>query len=184
MTPILTGAWAKAAGVSRARRRLQTGRARDLVLLAVLFGALAYGLGGGLNASVWFLLLIAGACAVLVAGFSLRGRVAREISSSASELLAAAATSRATAPGALSDGPCRACGDSEQIVLQDPGALGPAPWGLGVLSLRICRNCGELHGKIKDPEQIPIGPAHGTILAVTRDPGGLAVAANPREHEG
>jgi hypothetical protein len=170
--------------VSRARRRLQTGRARDLVLLAVLIGALAYGLGGGLGASVWFLPLIAATCAVLVAGFALRGRVARELSSSTATLLSAAATARATAPDALSDGPCPSCGESEQIVLRDPDALGPAPWGLGVVSLRICRTCGELHGKVKDPSRIPIGPAHGTILAVTRDPGDLAVTAGPREHEG
>lgn len=172
------------AALVRTTRRLQSGRARDLILLAVLFGALAYAFAGGLNAGPWFLLLVAAACPIVIASLALRGSVASTLTSGLGELLTAAATSQSTAPEAVSDGLCRSCGRAEQIVVKDAAALGPAPWGLGVEELRICRNCGALHGKIKDPDRIPIGPAHGTVLAVTLDPGELELASNPREHDG
>ena len=168
----------------RTTRRLQSGRARDLIALAVLFGALAYAFAGGLNVGPWFLLLVAAACPIVIASFALRNSVASTITSGLGELLAAAATSQASAPEALSDGLCHNCGRAEQIVVNDASALGQAPWGLDVEELRICRNCGALHGRIKDPHRIPIGPAHGTTLAVTLDPGELELASNPREHDG
>jgi hypothetical protein len=130
------------------------------------------------------LLLVGAACAAALVSLLLRGRVARELETALTALLSAAATSRTTAPDALSDGPCRSCGKAEQIVVQDPRAMGPGPWGLGFDELRICRHCGSLHGRIRDPERIPIGAPHGTALAVTLDPAGLEIASNPREHEG
>jgi hypothetical protein len=168
----------------RTTRRVQSGRARDLILLAVLFGSLAYAFAGGLNAGAWFLMLVAAACLIVIGSFVLRSKVSSTLASCLGELLSAAATSQATAPEAVSDGRCRNCGRAEQIVVSNAAALGPSPWGLGVEELRICRNCGVLHGKVRDPDRIPIGPAHGTALAVTLDPGEMDLASNPREHEG
>lgn len=176
-------AHAASSGLARATRGISTGRARDLIALSVLFGALAYGFAGGSNVSPLFLTLVGAACAVALLSFALRARVARELASAVASLLSAAASSATSAPDALSDGPCRSCGRAEQIVVVDPNALGTAP-GLTLEELRICRHCGRLHGKIKDPDRVPIGPEHGTALAVTRDPVGLPSASNPREHEG
>lgn len=174
---------AASTGLARASRRLATGRARDLIALAVLFGALAYGTRGALEASSWFLPLVAAACGVVMVSFVLRGRVSRELQNAVSTLIVAATSSAATAPDALSDGPCNVCGEAEQIVLRGPQALDRAP-AIAIEELRICRNCGQLHGRAKEPREIPIGPSHGTALAVTLDPAALEIASNPREHEG
>src|SRR5262249_37125866 len=63
---------------------------------------------------------------------------------------------------ALGD-PCPTCGAIDEVVMTDPERLGLSP-ALGVEELAICRACGSLRGRVRDPLAVPVGPEHGTAL--------------------
>lgn len=162
------------------RARKDSAKARDLVGIAILAGALAYALGVG-RASTWFVAACGLAIAAQLAGFYLRAR-------------SRTADSPAEAPA--SDDPevdvdeeedvyaCPECGHGTLIELSDPSRLMPGLAALGGLTAFVCPSCGALSGHVEQPERIPLGEPHGT--KVRKSPSGEDDEAlrEATEHDG
>jgi hypothetical protein len=144
-------------------QRIQSGRARDLVVLGVLVGAALYARASGLDVSpVFFALLAVGSTLFVWTVFS-RRRVL-DITRSARDALIEAAARRVarSARSSIAEG-CALCGSLDSIVVTDPQRANLTH--LGIDALRICRNCGHVVGEAADPAAIAVGPEHGTELA-------------------
>ncbi|HYP87496.1 MAG TPA: hypothetical protein VEQ59_05070, partial [Polyangiaceae bacterium] len=162
------------------RSRVESGRARDLIGLAILVGAVAYALGAA-RASTWFLVASGVAIAAQLAGFYLRARQSPE----------QARLSDAGRPS----GPevevedeelyaCPQCGHGTLIEIDEPQLLLGGLNQLSPVAAVVCPGCGALSGQVDEPAKIPIGPEHGTSLRhspMTEDHEALE---EPREHEG
>jgi len=138
-------------------RRAENGRARDLIVLTVLIGAMAFAALSNLEVTRWFHALAAFAALLVIVGYVMRSRLRRiersELRRIGDALLRMLQTAPA-APGARSslhsiDGGCSACGETLFLVARD-GALGAALPQLGVHELRICKNCGFVSGQAED----------------------------------
>jgi hypothetical protein len=169
---------ARSASLDRRRSRVESGRARDLVGLAILAGALVYALGVA-RASTWFLVASGVAIAAQLCGFYLRARPAP------SDAKTAATTS----------GPelevedeelyaCPQCGHGTLIEIDDPAALLGGLHQLTPVSAVICPSCGALSGQVDDPARIPIGAEHGTSRRHSPSTEDQEALEEPREHEG
>lgn len=134
----------------RARRKLSSGAARDLVVCAVLAGSLIYARAAKLEVgSVFFALGIA-ALVMLLVGAGLRVRLER--------LLARAGTRVAEAiarrPNVVATGAaprCRICRETKLARVVSPDALGPQLSALGVVELFVCPRCGHVTGTAQPP---------------------------------
>jgi len=139
-------------------RRAESGRARDLIVLAVLLGAMAFAALSRLPVSAWFQALAGAASLLLVVGYVMRSRlrrVEREQFVRIGEALAESLTlSPALGPSRPSlhsiDGGCPACGENVFLIARD-AALGASLPALGIHELRICKNCGLVAGQAHDP---------------------------------
>ena len=126
--------------------RIQSGRGRDMAALAVLLGAIAYGVGAKLGVGAVFF-AFCGAGALLMAwNVWVRGRVLSESRQAAPSLVDAAVrlVERAPRPSRRSRHTrthCPACGG--ELSLGDRTAM--------VGSLLVCRRCGHVEGKLGDP---------------------------------
>jgi hypothetical protein len=169
---------ARSASLDRRRSRIESGRARDLVGLAILLGAVAYALGVS-RASTWFLVATGVAIAAQLGGFFLRARPS-----------APSAPPDAAPPGPELelDGEelygCPQCGHDTLIELDDPAPLLAGLSALTGVSAVICPSCGALSGHVDDPAQIPIGPEHGTVSRQSPSSEDHEALEEPREHEG
>jgi hypothetical protein len=144
-------------------RRIQSGRARDLIVLALLGSAVLYAWRSGLVASRWFYLLSVLGCALLAFAALSRTRLLARSSESASKLRDVLVSSKKPDGATAVGDPCPVCGALDEIVATEPEKLG-VPSSLAIEELRICRACGALRGRVRDASAVPIGPEHGTAL--------------------
>jgi hypothetical protein len=167
--------------VAAVKERVESGRARDLLVTLVLLGVVFFAARSGMAHPILYGL--AGAGALLAAsGFVLRPRLVERVEKASSRLLDAAVESLDKSR-AFGGEPCPACGRVEAIVVS-PAALGSAAEKLGLLDLRICQSCGFLQGAVEDPKRIPLGPEHGTTLSAERASIPGEEPGPPTEHEG
>jgi hypothetical protein len=163
----------------RATAAAQRGRARDLVVAAVLIGAGAYAIRASLGVGRAFYALIAAALLVTALGPMLRRSMLNALVRASDGLLGAATeylTLDATPKRA-----CPNCGSRDAVHVGAP-ALGSVS-ALGVNELTVCRHCGTVRGKVERPEAIAEDPAHGVRFTPLEPP--LESSAEPeREHEG
>lgn len=137
-------------------RRAESGRARDLIVLTVLIGAMAFAAVSNLLVSRWFHALAALASLLVIIGYVMRSRLRRiervELSRISDALagMLAAASQRSARPSLPSmDGGCTVCG--ENVFLRVHGsALGASLPALGIHELRVCKNCGFVSGQAED----------------------------------
>lgn len=170
----------RSAALDRRRSRVESGRARDLIGLAILIGAVAYALGVG-RASTWFLVASGAAVAAQLSGFMLRARPAPG---------SAAPRPAQTPPEPeleIEDDElygCPQCGHDTLIELDDPARLLGGLHQVTPVSAVICPSCGALSGQVEDPAAVPIGPEHGTSLHQSPSSEDHEALEEPREHEG
>jgi hypothetical protein len=168
-------------------RRAESGRARDVIVLSVLLGAMAFAVLSKLPVSTWFHALAAFASLLLVVGYALRsrlrsiervelGRIAHSIT-----LMLAAAPSESPRRSLHSiDGGCTVCGETVFLVAHD-AALGTSLPALGIHELRICKHCGFVVGQAED--SAALGRAALDELSVPFDLDGEA-SSDDTEHDG
>lgn len=145
-------------------RRAESGRARDLIVLTVLIGAMAFALLSNLLVSRWFHALAALASLLVIVGYVMRSRLRRveraeltRIGEALSNMLAAAPSARSVRPSLHSiDGGCTVCGENVFLLARD-AALGASLPTLGIHELRICKNCGFVSGQAEDPMALAKG---------------------------
>lgn len=131
----------------RIRRRLRSAAARDLVVCAVLIGALAYARSAHLGVSPAFFTLGAAAGALLLAAVGLRLWHGAQLVRT-SELLSRAAAGRASKASAAQAAACASCGASGLIRARGAEELGQKLRDLGVTEVRVCPACGHLDGHV------------------------------------
>lgn len=145
-------------------RRAESGRARDLIVLTVLIGAMAFALLSNLLVTSWFHALAAFASLLVIVGYVMRSRLRRiertELSRIGDAILRMleAAPSLPSARRSLHsiDGGCAVCGETVFLVARD-AALGTSLPVLGIHELRICKNCGSVSGQAEDPAALAAG---------------------------
>jgi hypothetical protein len=169
----------RSVALDRRRSRIESGRARDLVGLAILAGALVYALGVA-HASTWFLVASGVAIAAQVCGFYLRARPA------AGEPKPAPATPSGPELEVEDEDlyACPQCGHGTLIEIDDPAALLGGLNQITPVSAVICPSCGALSGQVDDPALIPIGAEHGTSRRQSPSSEDHEALEEPREHEG
>jgi hypothetical protein len=167
------------AALFRRRARNDSGRARDLVGLVLIGGAVLYAIRAQ-RASTWFLVASGVAIVAQLVGFFLR-TVAR---------------ARATAgpsielEGGDDDGSddelhgCPTCGHGTLIDLDDTARLLAGLSQLTPVTASVCPNCGALSGQVDDPTKIPIGESHGTSLRQSPSGQDAEALEEPTEHDG
>lgn len=165
-------------GRVRGRARVESARARDLVGLAILVGALVYAWRAG-RATTWLLVASAVAIVAQVVGFYLH-RAAGERAG------AGAGASSEPEPEPEDEGDderCPHCGSAALIELVDANRLLGGLNALTPVNAAVCPTCGTLTGQVEDPSRIPVGAEHGTALrqAPGADPEPLE---EPAEHDG
>jgi hypothetical protein len=165
---------------SSRRSRVESARARDLVGLAILAGAIAYAFGVS-RASTWFLVAIGVAIAAQLASFYLRAR--------------AEPPSRARPPS-LHDDPeleideeeeiyaCPQCGHGTLVELEDTARLLTGLQAITPVLAFVCPSCGALSGHVEAPERLLVGEEHGTRLRQSPSGEDDEALEEPREHDG
>jgi hypothetical protein len=168
-------------------RRGESGRARDLIVLAVLLSAMAFAVLSKLPVSGWFHWLAAFASLLLVVGYVMRTSLRRiermelgQIADSLARMLAAPGGSPARRSLHSIDGGCTACGETLFLVARD-GALGTSLPALGIHELRICKHCGFVVGQAED--SVALNEAALEELSVPLDLDGEA-SSDDTEHDG
>ncbi len=169
-------------------RRGESGRARDLIVLTVLLGAMGFAALSRLPVSSWFQALAGAAAVLLIIGYVMRSRLRgveraefARIGEALVEGLAQAPSPNSARPSLHSiDGGCTACGENVFLVARD-GALGAALPSLGIHELRICKNCGLVAGQAQDPAALEVAALEE--LSVPFDFDSEASSDEP-EHDG
>ncbi len=131
--------------------RIQSGRARDTVALAVLLGAIAYAAVAKLGVGVVFFALCGAGALFLAWNVWVRGRVLSESRQAAASLVDAAARMAARAPRPArrhrhTRAHCPECGEELTRAGSAELSLDGKTSALG--SLVICRSCGHVEGKL------------------------------------
>jgi hypothetical protein len=163
----------------RANARAQRGRARDLVVAAVLIGAGAYALRASLGVGAPFYAMLGAALVVTALGPMLRRSMLDKLVSASDGLLAAAIDYLAHA--AAPDARCPECRSLDAARVGAPALDGLRD--LGISELTICKSCGFVRGRVERPEAIFEDDARGVHLTPLAPP--LESSAEPEsEHEG
>ena len=170
-------------------RRGESGRARDLIVLSVLLGAMAFAVLSKLPVSAWFHWLAVVASALLVVGYVLRSRLRgvervelTRIASSLSQMLTATSASSARRSLHSIDGGCSACGETLFLVARD-AALGTSLPALGIHELRICKNCGFTVGQAEDSAALGRAALEELSVPLELESDGEA-SSDDTEHDG
>jgi len=169
------------APLDQRRARVESGRARDLIGLTILAGAIVYAFSAG-RASTWFLVASGVAIAAQLAGFFLRARAPAGRPSAGQLQVAASAPELEIEDEELFA--CPQCGHGTLIELDDPEPLLGALNQLTPVVAVICPSCGALSGQVDDPAKIPIGAGHGTVLRQSPSSEDHEALEEPTEHEG
>jgi len=171
-------------------RRGESGRARDLVVLSVLLGAMAFAVLSKLPVSAWFHALALAASALLILGYALRSRLRgverielSRIAGSLAQMLTAASSERPARRSLHSiDGGCTVCGETLFLIARD-GALGSSLPALGIHELRICKNCGFTVGQAEDSAALGRAALEELSVALELDMDSEA-SSDDTEHDG
>ena len=168
-------------------RRAESGRARDLLVLAVLLGAMAFAVLSSLRVTTWFHGLAALASLLLLVGFVMRTRLRRVERAELSRIREALARMLELAPSAIKrrslhsiDGGCSICGETLFLVARDR-ALGVSLPTIGIHELRICKHCGFVTGQAED--RLALAKGELEELSLTIDAHGEE-SSDDTEHEG
>ena len=168
-------------GLVRGRARVESARARDLVGLAILAGALVYAWRAG-RATTWLLAASAIAIVAQLVGFYLRSSAGKQAGATGEQL---SAGSEPDGDDDDDDGDerCPNCGNAALVELVDADRLLGGLNALTPVSAAVCPACGTLTGQVEDASRIPVGAEHGTALrqASGAEPEPLEV---PAEHDG
>ncbi len=169
-------------------RRAESGRARDLIVLAVLIGALAFAIVSSLIVSRWFHGLAALASVLLVVGYVMRSRLRGiervELGRIGEAVLRMLRAVPSAAPARRSlhslSGGCTVCGETLFLVAHD-AALGSSLPVLGIHELRICKNCGFVTGQAADSAALARGALEELSVPLDWDDG---QSSDDTEHDG
>lgn len=166
-------------GLVRGRARVESARARDLIGMAILVGALLYAWRAE-RASTWFLAASTVAIVAQLLGFYLRAAAGKRLAATAG---AAASADPEVEVDEGDDEHCTTCGNASLIELVDAARLLGGLNQLTAVSAAVCPACGALTGQVEDPSRIPVGAEHGTIL---RQAAGAETERleEPAEHDG
>jgi uncharacterized membrane protein YecN with MAPEG domain len=175
------------AGLLRRTRRVESGRARDLVGIAIIVGAMVYAIRVE-RASTWFLAACGLAVVAQLVGFYFRN---------VKQAHATAAASAQPALGTPGNGEdtddeeedddangCPNCGHATLIELDDTTRLLGGLSALTPVTAAVCPQCGALSGHVEDPAKIPLGDAHGTRLSKSPSGDDAEALQDPTEHDG
>lgn len=134
----------------RARRKLTSGAARDLVVCAVLAGSLIYARAAQLEVGSLFFALGIAALVMLLAGAGLRVRLERVLGRAGARV--AEAIARRPSAAASGAAPrCRICREPKLTRVASPEALGAQLSALGVVEVFVCPRCGHVTGAAQPP---------------------------------
>lgn len=170
-------------GLVRGRARVESARARDLVGLAILVGALVYAWRAG-RATTWLLAASAIAIVAQLVGFYLRSAAGKQTGAAGSQVSPGSELDGDDDDGdSDSDERCPNCGNAALVELVDADRLLGGLNALTPVSAAVCPACGTLTGQVEDASRIPVGAEHGTALrqASGAEPEPLEV---PAEHDG
>jgi len=145
-------------------RRAESGRARDLIVLTVLIGAMVFAALSNLLVTSWFHGLAALAALLVIVGYAMRSRLRRIERAELSRIGDALMSMLSTAAGPNAprrslhsiDGGCSVCGETVFLVAH-AATLGPSLPRLGIHELRICKNCGSVSGQAQDAAALAAG---------------------------
>lgn len=169
------------AALRRAERLAQRGRARDLVVAAVLIGAGAYATGAALGVGAFFYAGLGLALAATALSPVLRRVLLRELERASKGLLEAA-LAYLGGRGGSENRACEICGAIESLRL-GPRAL-TCVERFGVERLDVCLTCGRVTGQVASPRAIIPDPAEGVDLISALPPAEKSTTAHDREHDG
>jgi hypothetical protein len=167
-------------GVMRGRSRVESARARDLIGVAILVGALVYAMRMG-RASSWFLLMVGAAIVAQLLGFYWRSAVSGKTASKPEGV---------TPPEPEVDFEdeellgCPSCGHAELIEIDESSPLVAQLGAFTPVVAAICPSCGALFGQVEQPEKVPIGAEHGTSLRKGPSTEDHEALEAPAEHDG
>jgi len=169
-------------------RRAESGRARDLIVLTVLIGAMAFAVLSNLLVSSWFHSLAASASLLVIIGYVMRSRLRRierselgRIGEALLRMIRAAPTPQAARSSLHSiDGGCTVCGENVFLLAHD-SALGASLPVLGIHELRICKNCGFVTGQAEDRAALAAGALQELSVPVSPDD---EASSDDTEHDG
>ncbi|HYQ00104.1 MAG TPA: hypothetical protein VER96_15620 [Polyangiaceae bacterium] len=169
-------------------RRAESGRARDLIVLTVLIGAMAFAALSNLLVTRWFHALAALASLLVIVGYVMRSRLRRieraeltRIGEALSSMLTAAPNTRSVRPSLHSiDGGCTVCGQNVFLLAHD-AALGASLPTLGIHELRICKNCGFVSGQAEDAAALAKGALEELSVPVSPED---EASSDDTEHDG
>ena len=169
-------------------RRAESGRARDLIVLTVLIGAMAFAALSNLLVTRWFHVLAAFASLLVIIGYGMRSRLRRVERAELSRIAEALLAMLAVAPDAhrarrslhSSDGGCSVCGENVFLLAHD-AALGTSLPVLGIHELRICKNCGSVSGQAEDANALAKGALEELSVPFSLDD---EPSSDDTEHDG
>lgn len=164
----------------RAAAAMQRGRARDLVVAAVLIGAAAYAVRASLGVGTAFYAMLAAALVMTALGPLLRRSMFDAVAKASDRLVGAAKAYLAERAGG-SGSPCPECGSRDFIVLGPPALDGVR--ALGLTELIVCRECGVVRGRIDRPDAIRADAARGVRVG-PREAELESTAEPDQEHPG
>jgi hypothetical protein len=162
-------------GLLQRRTRVESARARDLIGLVFLGGAVLYAVVSQ-RASTWFLVASALAVVAQLLGFYFRA-AARARASDAPLVSVDDDLDEDSLQG------CPVCGHSKLIELDEAKLLAGLA-ALSGVSAAVCPECGTLTGVVDSPEKIPIGADHGTTLRESLSGDDQEALEEPAEHDG
>jgi len=169
-------------------RRAESGRARDLIVLTVLIGAMAFAALSNLLVTRWFHALAALASLLVIIGYVMRSRlrrIERAELSRIGEALANMLKAEQSAPSARRSLPsiesgCTVCGESVFLLARD-AALGSSLPALGIHELRICKNCGFVSGQAEDRAALAKGALEELTVPLSPED---EASSDDTEHDG
>lgn len=170
------------AGLLRRTRRVESARARDLVGIAIILGAMVYAIRVE-RASTWFLAACGLAVVAQLVGFYFRNAAQARAASEAGAKAAVAGEPDDDDDDGDANG-CPSCGHANLIELEDTARLLGGLSQLTPVVAAVCPNCGALSGHVDDPAKIPVGEAHGTRLRKSPSGDDSQALQDPTEHEG
>ncbi|HKO50788.1 MAG TPA: hypothetical protein VJV79_23875 [Polyangiaceae bacterium] len=168
-------------------RRAESGRARDLIVLTVLIGAMAFAVLSNLLVTSWFHSLAAFASLLVIIGYVMRSRLRRIERSELSRIGEALLRMLASTPSQRErrslhsiDGGCTVCGESVFLVARE-AALGASLATLGIHELRICKNCGFVSGQAEDAAALAAGSLEELSVPLEHED---EASSDDTEHDG
>ena len=171
-------------------RRAESGRARDLIVLAVLFGAMAFAVVSSLIVTPWFVALAALASLLLLVSFAMRSRLRSieraeltRIAESLARMIEAAPSPSVRRSLHSIDGGCVACGETLFLIAHDT-ALGTSLPALGIHELRICKNCGFVTGQAEDRLALARGALEELSVSIELPESDEEASSDDTEHDG